>query len=355
MSLEFVNVTVNTSNLYVAKSIDYGTVAIVGVGNNNGSTPILVGSYGEASTLFENTDLGLGVKLAFANGASKVWAVDCASKTLVSVKNALTTLEAINCQFVALANIVETDDNAFISDALAGHVSGSPATERIGVFMLPAGASTQPTALAGLKGSANRLFGIAHNSTKDVACAVAGMLASLKPWESPLLKGITGISQTIGFTTTLQRSLETAQINVLCTPTYLNGGAFVLGSDFTLGTNGLQYIDTRRVVDDIVYKLKSNLTSPAIIGQLQINYSGLSVLMGKIAGIMQNCVNIGEIDAYEFSFPIITALAKQPDSRTDGDNTLIATARTSRGISGEIVITYAGVLHSISINMDMVV
>jgi hypothetical protein len=359
MSLEFVNVTVNTSSLYAAKTRDYGTVAIVGVGNNNGSAPQLVGSYGEANTLFADTDLGKGVKLAFMNGASQVWTVDCASKTTGAVETALAALEAVDAQIVVLANIVEADDAQFISQKLLYHVNGGsdkstpPATERIGIFMLAKGATTVINAIDSLGTNESRLFGIAHNSDDDVACAVAGLLASLKPWESPLLKSLVGVSQATGYTTSIQKAFETAQINVLVTPTFLAGHSYTLGSDFTLGPSGLQFIDTRRVVDDLAYKLKAGLTSPAIIGQLQINKSGLSVLMGKIAGLMQTMVNIGEIEDYQIIIPVLNALCKDVNSRTDGDTAIITSARTSRGISGTIIVTYAGVLHTIDITVDM--
>lgn len=357
MGVEFVNITVSTEGLYATATRAFGAVAIVGDGGTVNTTPIKIGNYSEASTAFGVTDLGIGVKNALRNGAAYVWAVDCGTPTLASVQDALESLEGIDIQVVALAGIVETADNAYISNALANHLD-SAMTERIGVFQLGKAqdATTMPTTFAGLvTANRSRLFGIAHNSDDEVACAAAGLIAGLKPEESPLLKPLTNVSQTVGFTSAQIAALETAHINVLVSPIYMSGNSFVLGSDYTMGSTagGINFIDTRRVIDDIAYKLKAGLTSPSIIGTVRVNQPGLSIMRGRIAGILQNCLNSGEIDEYVVKIPLLDAMKKDPSARSDAENTLISGARTSRGVSCDVSITYGGVLHVINIDVKI--
>jgi hypothetical protein len=200
------------------------------------------------------------------------------------------------------------------------------------------------------------MFGIAHNSSNDVACAVAGRIASLKPWESPFLKALVGITQTVGFTNTQISALETAQINVLVDPLYLTGTDYVLGSAYVLGSlsSGINYIDTRRTIDDIAYKLKAALTDPNIIGTVRINKPGLATLMNKLAGLLQTCVDATEIDSYNITIPVLNALAKDEASRSSAETTLITTTRTSRTVDIDIEIEYVGVLHLITIDVNIV-
>lgn len=357
MGVEFVNITVSTTGLYATSIRDYGTVAIVGDGDTVETDPILIGSVSEAVATFSTSTLGNGVKAALLNGASKVWAVDSGTATLVSVKAALAKIEGYDVQVVALAGIVEEADNAYISDALANHVTAS-ATERIGVFQLDKAedASTMPTAIGGLlTANSSRLFGVAHNSDSEVACAVAGLISGLKVYQSPLVKPIENVTQTVGFTRTQISALETLQINVLGKPTYGTSNSPVLLSAYTLGTSaaGINFIDTRRVIDDLAYQLKATLTNPNIIGEVRINKTGLATLLNRMSGLMQNCVTSGEIDSYSINIPVLNALSKSASSRSDAEITLIETARTSRAVSGQIAVEYSGVLHLINIAVNI--
>lgn len=359
MGVEFVTIRVSTADLYQTSTRDFGTVAIVGDGGTVDTDPVKIGSYTEAAAAFGTTVLGIGAKNALRNGAAAVWAVDCGTPTLVSVGDALASLEGYDVQVVALAGIVEAVDNAYISVTLANHLD-SASTERVGVFQLDRAqdVATMPTALSGLlAANKSRMFGVAHNSDSEVACAVAGLIAGLKPQESPLLKPITNVVQTVGFTSAQITALELAHINVLVNPVYLAGTSFVLGSDLTMGTEdgGINFIDTRRVIDDIAYKLKAGLTSPSIIGSVQINKPGLAVVMGRLVGILQKCADSGEIEGYDLNFPIVNALAKPLGSRSPVEIELISGARTARAISGEAAITYAGVLHIINIDVKITV
>lgn len=357
MGVEFVNITVSTTGLYISSTRDYGTVAVVGDGDTTGTNPVLIGTVSEAVSTFGTSALANGVKAALRNGASKVWAVDTGTVTLSSVEDALEKIEGYDIQFVALANISETADNAYISGALADHVTAA-ATERIGIFQLAKGedATTMPTAIGGLlTANSSRLFGIAHNSDNDVACTVAGVLAGLKVDKSPLVKPLVGVSQLVGFTRTQISALETLHINTLIKPTYGVSNSPVLGSSLTLGSteSGMNFIDSRRVVDDLAYKLKTFLTNPNIIGELKINKPGLSILFNRLSGLMQNCVTSDEIDSYEIIIPVLNALSKDVGSRSDAENTLIATSRSTRTVSGQIKVEYSGVLQFINIDVNM--
>ena len=359
MAIQFVNVTVDTSALYQVQARDFGTVAVVGVGAVSGSsiTPIRLGNYAEVDVLYPTTsELSIGVKNAFANGASSVYAVDLGqTKNLNSVQTALAELVNIDVQLVAIANTPETDAIAYISDALAAHVDAA-GTERIGVFALAQDedADTAPTAITNmLAANKTRMFGVAHRSASDVATSVSGLLASIRPWESPILKATSNIVQTSQFTTAQVSSLDTAQLNPIIDPLYLTGTGYVLGTDYTFGTaaGGINRIDIRRTLDDITYKLKAGLTNPNIIGNVRINKTGLAGLNGSMAGILQVAVDAGEIESYVIDIPVLTALSKDIDSRSDSEALLVTTARTTSNVDTTVSVEYSGAIHTISVEL----
>lgn len=361
--MQFVNITVDTTGLYPVPTRDKGTLAIVGVGNTavSGSlTPVKLTSYAEVSALYPtDSDLALAIESAFANGAAAIWAVDTKQEKSVSViEDALETIETKDIQFVVLANTVETDSDAYISAALTHHI-GAAITDRIGIFMLAAGedVDTMPTAIGTMQASGDsRMVAIAHNSTKDVAAAVGGLLASLDPWESAVNKAIKSIGTSADFTTTQMAAMRAAQINYLFDPLYLAGTDKVLPTAYTLGAvaDGIYYIDVRRTIDDISYKLKVGLTNPNVIGNLRISRSGISELIGYITGIMQPCVNSGEIDSFKIDIPIAAILAKEPEERTDAEAAVLAAARTSRTVAGTVVIEYSGAIHILNLELNYV-
>jgi len=356
MGVEFVNINVDTSGLYPTKTVDYGTVAVVGQGSTTIGDPIMIGTYAEADTEFGDTDLGVGVKNAILNGATSVWAVEVGSiLDVTTVSDALDKIVDYNIQAVTIANTVEEAASAYISTSLLNHVN-SALTDRVGVFMLAKDEdiTTVPTTITDmLSAGQDRMFAVAHKSDDDVACAVAGMLVSLKPWESPILKSIQGVAQSTGFTATQLTAFDTNQINALVSPVYMGGRSYVLSTDYTLGaaSSGIHRVDVRRTIDDVSYKIKAGLTNPNIIGNLRINATGLSELGGKISGILQNAQNLGEIDSFKVSIPVLNALSKNVSSRSNAEETLITDARTSRAVDVDVILEYSGSIHTI--NMDL--
>jgi hypothetical protein len=355
--MAFVNVTVDVSELAGVSIRDTGTVGIVGVGTSAMTEALLVGSPAEVDALYAtDCDLSLAAKLAFQNGAAKVWIVDIGdTKTTTTVGTGLGLLAEKDIQVVVVANTVETDTDAYVSEELLDHVNAA-VTERIGVFMLDSGedASTAPSAVTGLlTASEDRVFGIAHNSDNDVAAAVAGLIVSINPWQSPILRGISGITQTAEFTTAQRTALVAAQLNPVIDPLYLAGSGLALESAYTMGAvaDGIYFLDVRRTIDDIVYKLKANLTSPTVIGGLQINRVGMASLINKISGILQVAVNAGEFESFAISVPVANALAKDAASRSAAEETLITTARTTRNVDVSISVEYAGSIHSIDVDL----
>lgn len=367
--MQFVNIDVDTSGLYQVPTSDKGTVAIVGCGTGagTGNTPVRFGSYAEVDLAFPDetsaNELAPAIKLAFLNGASSVWAVDLAvasaGKTAVNIATALDSLAAKDVQIVMIANTTETTVSGSISTALKEHVAaGAAATERIGVFMLEAteDSATMPAAIASaLVANTTRLMAIAHNNgTTDVAAAVAGLLSSLDPWESPVMKTISGLgTPTADFTTTQFSAMATAHINPIFDPLYFAGNSLVLKSEYTLGaeSDGIYLVDVRRAIDDIVYKLKTGLTIPAVIGNIRVNKSGMASLRNYINSIMQTAVNDGEIDSFAVNIPVATALAVDVNSRTTTQALAITTARTNRNIDVEIAIEYSGAVHTLDIDV----
>lgn len=362
MTIQFVNVSVDTSGLYQVQARDYGTVAIVGTGTPSGSaTSIRLGNYAEVDALYPtDSELSIGIKNAFANGASSVYAADIGeTKNLINIETGLASLLSNDVQVVALAATPETSVIAYISDALAAHVAAA-GTERIGVFALAENedADTAPTAITNmLVTNKNRMFGVAHKSASDVATSTAGLLASVKPWESPILKAVSNVVQTTQFTTAQISALDAAQLNPLVDPLYLTGVGYVLGTDYTLGTiaDGIYRVDIRRTLDDITYKLKAGLTNPAVIGNIRINKTGLSNLSGKISGILQTAVNDGEIEAYSIDISVLNALIKDLNSRSEAEAAAIVAARTTRNIDITVSVTYSGAIHTIDVELKFTV
>lgn len=355
--MTFVNVTVDVSGLAAVSTRDTGTVGIVGTGTSAMTEPLLVGSSAEVDGLYPaDTDLSTAAKLAFQNGAAKVWLVDIGvTKTEVDMEAALLLLSEKDIQVVVMANTVETDIATYVSDGLKSHVNAS-VTERVGVFMLAKSedASTMPTTIGGLlTASENRLFAIAHNSDDDMAAALAGVIVKYNAWESVVLKTIAGAAQTIDFTTAQRASLVTAHVNPVIDPLYLAGEGVVLEASYVLGTesDGIYFLDVRRTIDDIVYKLKAGLTTSAVIGGLQINRAGLASLNNKVTAILQNSVNAGEFDGFTIEMPVGNALAKDAASRSPAEAALITTARTSRNVDVSVSVVYAGAIHSLDIDL----
>lgn len=373
--MQFVNITVDTSGLYQVPTSDKGTVAIVGLAHaadeTDGATvkaPVRVASYAEVLTEFgvdgkiaDGDVLSPAIKLAFANGASSVWAVDVnIAATQANLTTALDKLAMKDVQCVMIANAPASDETNAALLALADHVAGGTAnaTERVGVFMLAAGDDGTGLATTLPSGSVkenNRLIGIAHNNgSYDVAAAVSGLLSSLDPWESPVMKSITGIgTPTADFTNTQFTNMAAAQINPIFDPLYYAGSSLVLKTEYTLGATaeGIYLVDVRRVIDDIVYKLKTGLTVPAVIGGVRINKAGMASLRNYINSIMQTAVNAGEIDSFSVNIPVATALAVAANSRTAAQATLITNARTNRTVDAEISIEYSGAVHTLDIDV----
>lgn len=362
MAIQFVNVTVDTSALYQVQARDYGTVAVVGTGTPSGSsTSVRLGNYAEVDALYPtDSELSIGVKNAFANGASSVYAADIGeTKNLSTIETGLASLLNNDVQVVALAATPETDVIAYISDALASHVAAA-GTERVGVFALAQNedGDTAPTAVKNmLAADKTRMFGVAHKSASDVATVIAGLLASAKPWESLIMKNVSGVVQTSQFTTAQITTLDTAQINPLVDPLYLTGTGYVLGTDYTCGliSGGIYRVDIRRTLDDVTYKLKAGLTNPTIIGNIRINKTGLSALSGKISAILQTAVNDGEIESYSIDIPVLNALIKDLNSRSDAEAAAIVTARTTRNIDVTVVVVYSGAIHTIDVELKFTV
>lgn len=361
--MQFVNISVDTTGLYQVATSDYGTLAIVGVGDTSVSgsmVPVKLTSYAEVDALYpDDSDLALAIKLAFENGASAIWAVDTkVAKTTDAIEDALETLETKDVQIVVIANTVETDSDTYISTVLSNHLASS-LTDRVGVFMLASGedVDTMPSAITTLSTAGNnRLIAVAHNTSADVAAAVAGLISSRKPWESPVNQPLEGVANTADFTTTQVTAMINARINYIFDPLYLSGTGNVLRTGYTLGTTaqGIHYIDVRRTIDDISYKLKAGLTNPNIIGKLRINRSGVSELIEYITGILQPCVVSEEIDSFNVDIPIASILAKDVTARTPAEVTTLTNSRTSRTVTGSVIIEYSGAIHTLNLTLNYV-
>ncbi len=164
------------------------------------------------------------------------------------------------------------------------------------------------------------------------------------------------VANTTDFTTTQMTAMRAARINYLFDPLYLSGNANVIRDGYTLGTTaeGIHYIDTRRTIDDISYKIKTGLTNPNVIGKLRINRAGIAELIEYITGILQPCVLSGELDSFTIDLPLASILAKDATARTQAETTTLTTARTTRTVSGSVVLVYTGSVHTLNLTLNYV-
>ena len=96
------------------------------------------------------------------------------------------------------------------------------------------------------------------------------------------------------------------------------------------------------------------MTNPNVIGNLRINRTGIADLINYITGIMQPRVDVGEIDSFDIDIPLANILAKDADERTAGETTTLTNARTSRTVTGNVIIEYSGAIHVLNLTLNYV-
>jgi hypothetical protein len=384
----FVDVTIDTSALVPAAQRSPGVVAVVG--NADGatapaSTPLVITSHADAISLFGKagaaTPLSRSLDLVLAQDPqpSKIYGVR--TPAAGNYAAALAALEAADdVTFVCLAG--ETTVGAATNGttpatglrALAEHVENMSAAgnRRMAVAMIdPAIARTATyvdTVLAAnsygaLKSATGRMILVAArgattdetagpNPVADAAAAVMGAIAGQAPATSVVLK------QVRGFTVPITQQYVPSEVTGLASQgaVPLIDPALVPGTGLFMGDGGIFssdpaiiYVDIRRVLDDIEFRLRAGLIGT--IGDARITKAGLTAVRVRVEGILGPLQLGAVIDDFSVTIPLLAILALPESARTTAEQAQVVTARQTRQVSVLISITYGPAVHQLIVHL----
>jgi hypothetical protein len=321
-------------------------------------------------------DLGNAIALAFRQtpGPSLIYGVRAAEGPPVGWAAALTAVETLEVQFVVLANVALASATAAAAAGgtaagailqLAQHVvsvsnTGGDGMERMGVAMLVKN-STDPTIVSGDLAT-DRMVYVAHKSTQDVAAAVAGTIAGYEPHISMLLKPVNVSSDSFpasaidtlnGAETNFDSPPAGQGVNWLADPVLIPGRGVYLGEGYTGNPGGgVKFIDVRRTIDDISFRLKARLINS--IGNVRISRSGLRALLAQMEAELDPLVAREVIDGYTIVIPILLLLEKNPATLTASELAQISAAHANRLVQVTVELDYAGAIHRLAIKLKFV-
>jgi hypothetical protein len=348
----------------------FGNVAVIGAVTPPATPPADLLAVNESAEFTDPAEarrrapgpLGESIALAFAQspGPTVVFGVrvDSAAPDWDAAFDLVATLEA------QLVTVAETplDATTGADDGpigkLAAHVisvsnTGPDGMERMGVAMLGKGV-TDPAVVTGALAT-ERMVYIAHKSDSDAAAAVTGVIAGYEPQISLLLKQVAITSAP--FTAAEIDELNGVEgfgngpagkgVNWLVDPPLIPGSGTYLGEGYTGNPGGKKFIDIVRTMDDISFRLKSQMINS--IGNLRISRSGLRGMVAQMQAVLDPLVSAEQIDGYELVVPTLILLDKQ--TRTPSEDKQIQNAQNQRVIEVLIAIDYAGAIHRLDITL----
>ncbi|WP_202637709.1 hypothetical protein [Bailinhaonella thermotolerans] len=302
-------------------------------------------------------------------GPAQVWAVRTAGTSPGPVGDpaaALTAIEDLDAQFVVLAATPldgTTGGDSGAIGKLAAHVtqvsnSGGEGKERMGVVMLVRDADDPVVVTGKAKLVSDRMIYIAHRSADDAAAAVAGTIAGYPPHISVLLKKVAITSEpfSVAAIDKLNQGEQFGDppkgcgINWLARPALIPGGGVYLGEGYTGDPAGMKFIDVRRTVDDIGFKLKARLIRG--IGNLRISRSGLRALVVQMEAVLDPLVRDEVIDGYAVDIPVLDLLDSDPAALTPAQLKIIQQAQADRVAQVLVSVDYAGALHRLALTLN---
>jgi hypothetical protein len=350
----------------------YGNIAMIGAVTVPATPPADLLAVNESAEFTDPAEarrrapgpLGESIALAFAQspGPTVIFGVrvDSTTPDWNAAFDLVATLEA------QLVTVAETPLDATTGAAdgpigkLAAHVIGVSNTgpdgmERMGVAMLDKGV-TDPAMVTGALAT-ERMIYIAHKSDADVAAAVAGTIAGYEPQISLLLKqvAITSAPFTAAEIDQINGPEEFGfgpagkGVNWLVDPPLIPGSGTYLGEGYTGNPGGKKYIDIVRTMDDISFRLKSQMIS--LIGNLRISRSGLRGMVAQLQAVLDPLVNAEMIDGYELVVPTLILLDKQPETLTESQQKQIQDVQNQRFVEVLIAVDYAGAIHRLDITL----
>ncbi|WP_280449810.1 hypothetical protein [Nocardia brasiliensis] len=284
-----------------------------------------------------------------------------------TVADALTAAEALDVQFVVLANTPLTAASAQAGGAvtaLRDHVVTTSAAgdgkERMGVAMLTKGVADAALVTGALV--SDRMVYVAHQSDQDAASAVAGTIAGYPPYTSMILKQVA--INNVPFSAAQIDAINGGEDETnpavpsgiagkgvvwLTSPVLLPGGGTYLGEGYTGNPGKLKFIDVQRTLDDVTFRLKARLIGS--IGNLRISRSGLRALIVQMEAVLNPLVAGGVLEGYKLTVPVLNLLDADPDTLTPAQVQAVHDAHTNRVAQVLASVEYAGAMHRIHINL----
>ncbi|WP_329245954.1 hypothetical protein OG223_11140 [Streptomyces sp. NBC_01478] len=300
-------------------------------------------------------------------GPAQVFAVKVNGAAMGAVSDpsaALAAIEELDVQFVVLAATPLDSTSGAATGAigrLAAHVTdvsdhGGEGKERMGVAMLVKD-SADPALVTGTL-AGDRMIYIAHRSNEDAAAAVTGTVAGYPPHVSVLLKQVMIDSApfSVADINKLNQSEQFGDppkgngVNWLVHPALLPGGGVYLGEGYTGNPAGMKFVDVRRTVDDVSFKLKARLIKA--VGSLRISRSGLRALVVQLEAVLDPLVRGEVIESYAIDIPVLDLLDADPAALTAAQLTVIQNAQTERLAEVLVSVDYAGAIHRIALTLN---
>lgn len=300
-------------------------------------------------------------------GPAQVFAVKVnggATGAVADPSVALAAIEELDVQFVVLAATPLNGTSGAATGAigrLAAHVTdvsdhGGEGKERMGVAMLVKDSADPAVVTGALAG--DRMIYIAHRSDEDAAAAVTGTVAGYPPHVSVLLKQVMIDSApfSVADINKLNQSEQFGDppkgngVNWLVHPALLPGGGVYLGEGYTGNPAGMKFIDVRRTVDDVSFKLKARLIKA--VGSLRISRSGLRALVVQLEAVLDPLVRGEVIESYAIDIPVLDLLDADPAALTPAQLTVIQNAQTERLAEVLVSVDYAGAIHRIALTLN---
>ncbi|MCM6771976.1 hypothetical protein NDR86_00645 [Nocardia sp. CDC141] len=356
---------------YVAPAVrPTGNLVVVGAGSAGAvNAPVQVSTPDEALRAFTaagSAPSPLSASLAVAMrqnpSPTQFWGI----RQDTNIAKSLEAAEALNVQFVVVANTALTAETAKPGGAITAlrdHVVNVSdrvdGKERMGVAMLTKGIAE--TALVAGPLVDDRMVYVAHQSEEDAAAAVAGTIAGHPPYTSMVLKqvAITSPPFTAAQIDALNGSEDEKNpvppgiagkgVVWLTSPTLIPGGGVYLGEGYTGKPNGLKFIDVQRTIDDISFRLKARMIGA--IGNLRISRSGLRALIVQMEAVLNPLLAGGVLERFEITIPVLNLLDADPDTLTPAQIQAIKDAHNGRIAQVLVSVEYAGAMHRININL----
>jgi hypothetical protein len=310
-------------------------------------------------------DLGKAIQTAFRQtpGPSVVYGVSIGAG---NIKAALDAVATLNVQLVVIANTpvdITSGASGGAIDLLASHVTtvsqtGGDGLERIGVVMLGKGVADPSVVTSNGNLVNDRMVYVAHNSTDDVAAAVAGTIAGFDVSTSLLLKQVNVNSPPFAAADIDKiNGAEDADappagkgINWLTSPALIPGGGVFMGEGYNGNPGGKKFIDVVRTIDDVSFRLKARLIDA--IGNVRISRSGLRAVIAQMEATLNPLVAQDVLESFSIAIPVLALLDKDPATLSASDQLQIKNIQTSRLVEIFVSIGYAGAIHRLTLNLN---